>query len=91
MRDRIVARDDTALTQVYDQFASFVYGLALRVIGDARAAEDVSQDVFVGIWQRPEAFDPQRGQPPHVARHAHPPPGRRLRAPRRGPPPPRRA
>lgn len=61
MRDRIVARDDTALTEVYDQFASFVYGLALRVIGDARAAEDVSQDVFVGIWQRPEAFDPQRG------------------------------
>jgi RNA polymerase sigma factor (sigma-70 family) len=61
VRDRIIARDDTALTEVYDQFASFVYGLALRVIGDARAAEDVSQDVFVGIWQRPEAFDPQRG------------------------------
>ena len=61
VRERIVARDDTALTEVYDQFASFVYGLALRVIGDARAAEDVSQDVFVGIWQRPEAFDPQRG------------------------------
>ena len=61
VRDRIIARDDTALTEVYDQFASFVYGLALRVIGDARAAEDVSQDVFVCIWQRPEAFDPQRG------------------------------
>jgi RNA polymerase sigma factor (sigma-70 family) len=61
VRDRIVARDDSALTEVYDQFASFVYGLALRVIGDPRAAEDVSQDVFVGIWQRPEAFDPQRG------------------------------
>jgi RNA polymerase sigma-70 factor (ECF subfamily) len=61
VRDRIVARDDTALTDVYDQFASFVYGLALRVIGDARAAEDVSQDVFVTIWERPEAFDPQRG------------------------------
>ena len=61
VRDRIIARDDTALTEVYDQFASFVYGLALRVIGDPRAAEDVSQDVFVGIWQRPEAFDPQRG------------------------------
>jgi len=61
VRDRIIAGDDTALTEVYDQFASFVYGLALRVIGDPRAAEDVSQDVFVGIWQRPEAFDPKRG------------------------------
>jgi RNA polymerase sigma factor (sigma-70 family) len=61
VRDRVIAGDDTALTEVYDQFASFVYGLALRVIGDARAAEDVSQDVFVSIWQRPEAFDPRRG------------------------------
>src|SRR6185312_13508699 len=46
---------------VYDQYSSFVYGLAVRVIGDQRAAEDVSQDVFVGFWQRPAAFDPDRG------------------------------
>jgi RNA polymerase sigma-70 factor (ECF subfamily) len=31
------------------------------VIGDPRAAEDVSQDVFVGFWERPAAFDPARG------------------------------
>lgn len=61
VRDRIVAGDDTGLREVYDQFASFVYGLALRVIGDPRAAEDVSQDVFVAFWERPEAFDPARG------------------------------
>ena len=61
VRDRIVAGDDTALREVYDQFASFVYGLALRVILDTRAAEDVSQDVFVAFWERPGAFDPERG------------------------------
>jgi RNA polymerase sigma factor (sigma-70 family) len=61
VRDRLVAGDDTALSEIYDQFASFVYGLAVRVIGDARAAEDVSQDVFVAFWERPAAFDPQRG------------------------------
>lgn len=61
VRDRLVAGDDTALHEIYDQLASFVYGLALRVIGDTRAAEDVSQDVFVGFWERPAAFDPERG------------------------------
>jgi RNA polymerase sigma factor (sigma-70 family) len=61
IRDRILAGDDAALREVYDQFASFVYGLAMRVIGDARAAEDVSQDVFVAFWERPGAFDPDRG------------------------------
>jgi RNA polymerase sigma-70 factor (ECF subfamily) len=59
--DRMVAGDDAALGEIYDQFAAFVYGLAFRVIGDARAAEDVSQDVFVGLWQRPASFDPSRG------------------------------
>ena len=61
VRDRVVAGDDTALREVYDQYASFVYGLAVRVIGDHRAAEDVSQDVFVSFWERPAAFDPARG------------------------------
>jgi RNA polymerase sigma-70 factor (ECF subfamily) len=60
-RDRLIAGEEAALTEIYDQFASFVYGLALRVIGDARAAEDVAQDVFVGVWERPDAFDPDRG------------------------------
>ena len=61
VRDRVVAGDDDALREVYDQYAPFVYGVAVRVIGDARAAEDVSQDVFVSFWERPGAFDPARG------------------------------
>jgi RNA polymerase sigma-70 factor (ECF subfamily) len=60
-RDRLIAGEEGALNEIYDQFSSFVYGLALRVIGDARAAEDVSQDVFVTVWERPGAFDPDLG------------------------------
>jgi RNA polymerase sigma-70 factor (ECF subfamily) len=60
-RERLVERDGDALGEVYDQYASFVYGLALRVIGDRRAAEDVSQDVFAALWERPALFDPTRG------------------------------
>jgi RNA polymerase sigma-70 factor, ECF subfamily len=61
VRARLEARDEAALGEVYDQYSSFVYGLALRVIRDARAAEDVSQEVFLHIWEHPEAFDPERG------------------------------
>jgi RNA polymerase sigma factor (sigma-70 family) len=61
VRDRMVSGDDAALTDMYDQYSSFVYGLAARVIGDHRAAEDVTQDVFVSIWERPDSFDPSRG------------------------------
>jgi RNA polymerase sigma factor (sigma-70 family) len=60
-RDRLIAGEEGALNEIYHQFSSFVYGLALRVIGDARAAEDVSQDVFVTVWERSDAFDLDRG------------------------------
>jgi RNA polymerase sigma factor (sigma-70 family) len=61
VRDRLAAGEERALNEVYEQYSSFVYGLALRVIGDPRAAEDIARDVFLFVWERPEAFDPARG------------------------------
>jgi RNA polymerase sigma factor (sigma-70 family) len=57
----MAAGDETALASLYDQFAPFVYGLALRVTNDQGAAEDVVQDVFVGLWERPGGFVAARG------------------------------
>jgi len=62
LRVRLIAGDESAVADLYDQFASFVFGLARRVTGDRTAAEDVTQDVFVACWERPEAFDPDRGR-----------------------------
>ena len=61
VRGRLSSGDEAALGEVYDQYSSFVFGLAQRVIGDPRAAEDVSQEVFLYVWEHPYAFDPERG------------------------------
>ena len=61
LAQRLCAGDETALAEIYDQFSSFVYGLALKVIGDRSAAEDVAQEVFVSLWEQPERFDAGRG------------------------------
>jgi RNA polymerase sigma-70 factor (ECF subfamily) len=58
---RIAAGDETALAALYDQYASYVFALALRVLKDRSAAEDVAQDVFVHVWTKATAFDPDRG------------------------------
>jgi RNA polymerase sigma factor (sigma-70 family) len=58
---RLVAGDDEALVEAYDQYASLVYGLARRVTGSDALAADISQEVFVSLWSHPERFDPARG------------------------------
>jgi RNA polymerase sigma-70 factor (ECF subfamily) len=60
-RERLVAGEEAALGECYDQYASFVYGLALRVVRDRKAAEDLTQDVFLHLWERPALFDPDKG------------------------------
>ena len=82
VRDRLVARDPSVLSDLYDQFGSYVFGLAARVIGDRHAAEDVTQEVFMSIWERPEAFEPVARSPADVPRNARAPPFGRRRAPR---------
>ncbi len=37
-----------------------VYGAAYRVLGDATQAQDVTQDVFMRVWRRPNSYDPAR-------------------------------
>jgi RNA polymerase sigma-70 factor (ECF subfamily) len=41
--------------------ASIVYSVALRVLGDTGAAEDILQEIFLQLWRNPELFDSSRG------------------------------
>jgi RNA polymerase sigma-70 factor (ECF subfamily) len=57
MRDR----RPEALARLYDQYSSLVYSVAMRVVRDPAAAEDVMQEVFLKLWQQPECFAQHRG------------------------------
>ncbi|MGB0005603.1 MAG: sigma-70 family RNA polymerase sigma factor [Candidatus Sulfotelmatobacter sp.] len=53
--------DQGAMAELYDRYSSVVYAVALRVLGDTGAAEDVLQEVFLQLWRNPHAFDAARG------------------------------
>ena len=59
--ERLAGGDETALVDLYDRYAGFVYGLAVRTLVDRQAAEDVTQEVFVSLWEHPERIEPGRG------------------------------
>jgi RNA polymerase sigma factor (sigma-70 family) len=61
LHERLVAGDDTALAEAYDEWSALVHSVAARITADHHAAQDVTQQVYVHLWERPETFDPRRG------------------------------
>jgi RNA polymerase sigma-70 factor (ECF subfamily) len=49
------------MAQLYTRYSAVVYAVALRVLGDTAAAEDVLQEIFMQLWRNPGAFDSGRG------------------------------
>jgi RNA polymerase sigma-70 factor, ECF subfamily len=57
----IARYNELALAEVYRRHGGAVYGLARRVLNNATEAEDVTQEVFLRLWNQPDRFDPTRG------------------------------
>lgn len=59
---RIQQRDPTALSDLYDLFSSKVYSLTAMILGEDMAAQEVTQDVFMKVWDRPESYRDEQGK-----------------------------
>jgi RNA polymerase sigma factor (sigma-70 family) len=61
---RVATGDQVALKIVYQRTSAKLFGICLRILGDASEAEDALQDIYVTVWRRAGAFDPKRGVSP---------------------------
>jgi len=49
-------RDAGAFEALYDAYYRVVYGIGVKMLGEAAAAEDLTQAVFLKIWTSPQAY-----------------------------------
>jgi RNA polymerase sigma-70 factor, ECF subfamily len=61
--ERIVARDERAVADLYDRHNRLLFGLVLRILRDRSEAEEVLQEVFVLVWTRAETYNVALGSP----------------------------
>jgi RNA polymerase sigma-70 factor (ECF subfamily) len=58
---RVAEGDHLALAELYDTTNSLVFGLALRILNERGAAEDVVVEVYTQVWTQAHTYDVQRG------------------------------
>jgi len=54
--------DAHALEQLYERHSRGVFSLALRLLTDSPAAEEVVQETFLKLWRQPSSYQPTRGR-----------------------------
>jgi RNA polymerase sigma-70 factor (ECF subfamily) len=59
---RLRLGEEEAIRTVYQRFARPVFGMGLRILGSAEAAEELTQDVFLAAWRKADRYDPTRGR-----------------------------
>jgi RNA polymerase sigma-70 factor (ECF subfamily) len=60
---RMARGEHAALASAYDLMGPVVFSLAVRMLRDRPAAEDVTQDIFVQVWRQAANYDTGRGSP----------------------------
>jgi RNA polymerase sigma factor (sigma-70 family) len=60
--ERITAKDQTALSTLYDRYARIIYTLAYRVLGSVEESEEVVLDVFNQVWRIAGSYSAQKGR-----------------------------
>lgn len=61
--ERIVARDQAAVGELYDRYSRLLFGLTMRILRDRGEAEEVLQEVFFQVWSRAATYDAGLGAP----------------------------
>ena len=58
--DSLRGSDSEAMEVLYDRYGGLVYSIALKILQNSSDAEDLTQDVFITLWQK-NHYQSERG------------------------------
>jgi RNA polymerase sigma-70 factor (ECF subfamily) len=58
----ITQAHEGALSELYDRYSRLVYSMALNTVGDAAMAEEITQDVYLRIWNKAATYQSNQGK-----------------------------
>jgi RNA polymerase sigma-70 factor, ECF subfamily len=61
LMERIIERDEAALSELYTQYSAHVFGVALYILKNAALAEEAAQDTFLKVWDSAHRWDAKQG------------------------------
>jgi RNA polymerase sigma-70 factor (ECF subfamily) len=50
-----------ALGELYDRYGRLIYSIAIRIVGEQGAAEEITLDIFTKVWDKADSYRPDRG------------------------------
>ncbi len=59
--DKIAAKDESALSDLYDIYSRLIYSFTLKILKDKNETEDLLQTIFFQIWNSASTFDKTKG------------------------------
>lgn len=64
---RMVQGDKTALKEIYESYAGYIYRITYEVLRNKENTEDVTSEFFIRLWNRAEQFKPGNGHRGYLA------------------------
>lgn len=58
----LAKKDPAVLQTLYDRYASVLFGIVHKMLGDHALGEDVLQEAFTRIWEHGKTYDPAKGR-----------------------------
>ena len=64
---RMIQGDKTALKEIYEYYAGYIYQIVYSVLQNKENAEDVTSEFFIRLWNKAEQFKPGSGHRGYLA------------------------